>query len=606
LNSTTDAVGSGGSRASGRSQREPEGTIIHPDPNPWIQDALRRAIRVARGLDPADLVLRNARIINVFSGDIHEGSVAVAAGRVVGIGAYHGREEVDLAGAYLAPGFVEGHIHIESSMLTPNEFARAVVPHGTTTVVADPHELANVLGLEGINFMIAQSLGLPMTIYFMIPSCVPATPLETSGATLSAREIHYFINEENVLGLGEVMNFPAVLEGEQETLDKLLAAEGKRIDGHCPGLGGKDLNAYIVAGMKSDHESVSIEEARQKLRFGMHVMIREGSTAKNLEALAPLVQELAHVRMSLITDDKHPVELDKEGHMDYLLRRAVACGIDPVRAIQMVTINPAKYFETSHIGGIAPRYWADFVVLEDLKSFRVRQVYFRGKLVAEDGTLLVDIPPLTAHGVRASMNVNWSGWRGFAIPAHGKQVRAIVYQPGQITTGVQALTVDVKDGLAVANPQRDVAKIAVVERHKATGNVGLGFLCGFGLQRGAIASSVAHDSHNIICLGVDDGDMEVAVRTVSDLGGGVVVVIDGKILASLALPIGGLMSDRPLEDVAAGMRDLLRAARETGCTIPDPITALSFLALPVIPSLKVTDQGLVDVETFRHVPLFVD
>jgi adenine deaminase len=561
---------------------------------------------VARGLEPADLVLRNARIINVFSGDIHPGNVAVAYGTVVGIGDYEGRQTIDLGGAYLAPGFVEGHIHIESSMLTPREFARAVIPHGTTTVVADPHELANVLGLEGINFMIGQSQGLPMTMYFMIPSCVPSSPLETSGAALSAREIHYFVNEENVLGLGEVMNSPAVLAGEQEALDKLIAAENKRIDGHCPGLTGKDLNAYVLAGIKSDHESVTIEEAREKLRLGMHLMVREGSTARNLAALAPLVRELSHVRMSLVTDDKHPVELWEEGHIDVLLRRAVEHGIDPVSAVQMVTINPAKYFQTSHIGGIAPRYRADFVVLEDLREFRVRQVYYRGTLVAEDGRLLVPVEHTASAGMRASMNINWAAWRGLSIPAQGTKVRAIVYQPGQITTGKEILTIDVRDGCAVANPERDIAKIAVVERHKATGNVGLGFLRGFGLRRGAIATSVAHDSHNIICLGVDDTDMEKAVRTVCDLEGGVVIVIGNEVRAQLPLPVGGLMSDRPLEEVAEGMKRLLAAARETGCSVADPVTALSFLALPVIPSLKLTDRGLVDVEEFRHVPLFLE
>lgn len=569
-----------------------------------MQEALVRSIRVARGLEPADLVLKNGRIINVFSGDIHPGTVAVAGGTVVGIGDYGGKEEVDLRGAFLAPGFVEGHIHIESSMLTPAEFARAVIPHGTTTVVADPHEMANVLGLEGINFMIEQSLGLPMTIYFMIPSCVPSSPLETSGATLSAREIHYFLNEKNVLGLGEVMNFPAVLEGEPATLEKILATGDKRIDGHCPGLRGKDLNAYIVAGMKSDHESVSIDEAKEKLRLGMHVMVREGSTAKNLATLAPLVRELSHVRMSLITDDKHPVELADEGHMDFLLRRAVACGVDPVSAIQMVTLNPAKYFQTSHIGGIAPRYYADFVVLEDLKDFRVLQVYYRGKLVASGGRMIAEIPDAAAVKPRASMNVNWASWRGLGIPADGRRVRVIIYEPGQLTTGSAVEEIDIRDGQAVANPVRDIAKIAVVERHKATGNVGLGFIKGFGIQRGAIASSVAHDAHNIICIGVTDGEMEAAIRKVADLEGGVVVVIDGAVRAELPLPIGGLMSDRPLAEVTAKVRELQKVAAQTGCSHADPVTALSFLALPVIPSLKVTDLGLADVEQFRHRPLF--
>jgi adenine deaminase len=568
------------------------------------QEALGRSIRVARGLEPADLVLKNARIINVFSGDIHPGNVAVAYGRVVGIGDYAGRLTVDLRNAYLAPGFVEGHIHIESSMLTPVQFARTVIPRGTTTVVADPHELANVLGLEGINFMIEQSAGLPMSIFFTIPSCVPSSPLETSGAILSARQIHYFMNEDDVLGLGEVMDFPAVLNGRKEMLEKLLAAEQKRIDGHCPGLRGKDLNAYIVAGIKSDHECLTAEEAREKLRSGMHIMIREGSTAKNLDALAPLARELSHVRMSLVTDDRHPIDLVEHGHIDHLLRRAVACGIDPVCAVQMVTINPAKYFETSHIGGIAPRYWADFAVLEDLERFRVRQVYYRGNLVAQDGQLTAALPAASTAKVRASMNINWSDWKGLALKARGRKIRAIVLEAGQITTTSRVLEVDVQDGYAVPNPGRDIAKIAVVERHRATGNVGLGFVCGFGLKRGAIASSVAHDAHNIICIGVADGDMEAAIRKVAGMEGGICVVIDGEVRSALPLPIGGLMSDRPAEEVAAAVGDLMRAAHETGCAIPDPVTALSFLALPVVPSLKLTDMGLADVDAFAHVPLF--
>lgn len=530
----------------------------------------------------------------------------MADGIVVGIGDYEARETVDLQDAYLAPGFVEGHIHIESSMLTPAEFARAVIPHGTTTAVADPHELANVLGLEGIDYMIEQAQGLPMSIFYMIPSCVPSSVFETSGAELTAREVHYFVHEENVLGLGEVMNFPAVLAGDGSALDKLLAASPKRIDGHCPGLSGKDLNAYILAGIKSDHESVGVEEAREKLRRGMHVMIREGSTAKNLTTLAPLVRELSHVRMSLITDDKHPVELDEEGHLDHLLRRAVASGIDPVRAVQMVTINPAKYFETNHIGGIAPRYFADFAVLEDLASFRVRRVYHRGRLVAADGRMVAEIPRRSTKPVRASMNVNWSAWRGFAIPAQGERVRIILYRDDQITTGQEIDRIDVVDGCAVASPQRDLAKLAVIERHRASGNVGLGFVRGFGLRHGAIATSVAHDAHNLICLGVNDADMETAVRQVAAMEGGIAIAVGGTVRASLPLPVGGLMSDRPLAAVAAGMKDLLRAAGETGCRIADPVTALSFLALPVIPSLKLTDTGLVDVDRFERVPLFVD
>lgn len=565
--------------------------------------AIDHAIAVARGDEPADLVIKGGRVINVFSADIYQADVAVSGGHVIGFGSYDGKETLDASGLYVAPGFIDAHIHIESTMLTPREFARAVVPLGTTTVVADPHEIANVLGLDGINYMIEASRGLPLSVFFMLPSCVPATELETAGARLGARELSLLMSHPRVLGLAEVMNYPAVIARDHAVIEKIAAAHGKRIDGHAPGLSGKALNAYVGAGIKSDHECISADEAREKLRAGMHVFLREGSVARNMAALLPAVREANSVRCGLVTDDRHPNDLVSEGHVNFLLERAVSLGLSPLTAIQMVTINAAKYFFTSELGAVAPGYVADLVLLDDLSRFRPRMVFRAGELVAENGRLVAELPA-PAPSPRGTVNIRWREPASLEITARGARVKVIEIVPDQLITRKLAVEPLVRDGLVVADPARDIAKLAVIERHRGTGNVGLGFVTGLGLRRGAIASSVAHDSHNVVVAGVSDADMLVAVAAIAQSQGGLVAVCDGEVLASVPLPIAGLMSERPLEEVAAATSRLLAISRKLGCVTRDPFMVLSFLALPVIPALRLTDRGLVDVERFCHVELF--
>ncbi len=564
---------------------------------------LKRVIAVGRGEEPADLVITGGQVVNVFSADIYHADVAVAEGRIVGFGSYEGHERFDASGLYIAPGFIDAHIHIESTMLTPREFARAVVPLGTTSVVADPHEIANVLGLDGVNYMLEASRELPMRVFFMLPSCVPATGLETAGARLGARELDMLMSQPQVLGLAEVMNYPAVLAGDGEVIEKLRVGHLKRIDGHAPGLSGKDLNAYVGVGIKSDHECITAEEAREKLRAGMHVFIREGSVAKNLSALLPVVNASNAVRCGLVSDDRHPTDLLAEGHVNFLLERAVGLGLSPVTAIQMVTINPAKYFFTTDLGAVAPGYRADLVLLDNLTDFKPRMVLKDGRPVAENGRLVIDLPE-PAPLPRSTINIRWDGFEGFEIKAEGETAKVIEIVPDQLITKKSVLPLAVRDGLAVADPDRDIAKLAVVERHRGTGNVGLGFVTGLGLLTGALASSVAHDSHNVVVAGTNDADMAVAVREIERTQGGLAAVRDGKLVGSVPLPVAGLMSDRPLEDVARDTEELFEAAHALGSSLANPFMAMSFLALPVIPSLRLTDRGLVDVEKFRFVSLF--
>ncbi len=564
---------------------------------------LSKIIKYARGEEEVDLLLKNVRLVNVLSGEIYLTNVAVARTKIVGFGEYRAKEVLDLDGYYLCPGFIDGHVHIESSMLTIPEFAKVVVPHGTTAVVIDPHEIANVLGLDGIRYMLESSKYNPLSVYVMLPSCVPATDMETSGSQLASYDLASLFSNPWVLGLAEMMNYPGVIFGESEVLAKIASARGHPIDGHAPGLTGKDLAAYIAAGIGSDHECTTIEEAREKLRLGMYIMIREGSTAKNLRDLLPLVTPTNARRMMFVTDDRHPGDLIKEGHIDHIIRLAIDQGIDPVLAIQMATLNPAEYFGLKDLGAIAIGRQADMVLFDNFKDFNILKVWRAGTLVAENGKIIPWERPQRSIPLRSSMNIKWDGV-DFRIPAQSSKVKVIEIIPGQIVTRKLVTEAKIVDGYAVSDVERDILKIAVIERHTASGNMGKGFVKGFGLKRGALASSVAHDSHNIVVVGVSDDDMMKAVKEIEAMKGGLVAVADGQVLARLPLPVAGLMSEKSAYEVQAELEELLKASKALGCTLEEPFMALSFLALPVIPELKLTDKGLVDVTEFRFVDLF--
>ena len=563
-------------------------------------------IRTARGKEPCDLLLANARIVDVFSGRIAPGSVAVAGGRIVGIGDYPARKTVDLGGRFLAPGFIDSHVHIESSMTCVAEFARAVAVRGTTAVVADPHEIANVLGAEGIRYMLASAIGQPINVFYTLPSCVPATDMETSGARLAAADLEPFFQDPRIVALGEMMNYPGVLNGDPEVLKKIDAARrhGRPVDGHAPGLSGKELAAYVAAGITSDHECTTAAEALEKLAAGMHIMIRQGTGARNLDALLPVVSAPTSSRLMWCTDDRHPHDLLAEGHIDSIVAAAIRAGVDVVTAIRMATLNPAERFGLTHLGAVAPGRQADFVVFSDPARLRVEEVYVRGELIARDGQPMAGLktpPPLPAA---PSMHVDLKGL-DFGLPADGKRLRVIDLIPDQILTRQSVEPAPVEGGRVVSDPGRDLLKIAVVERHSGSGRIGLGVVRGFGLRQGALASSVAHDSHNIVVVGVTDADMLTATAEVVAMGGGIAAAAGVRVAARLPLPVAGLMSIEPVQSVSAAMDRLVAAAHDFGSDLKDPFMTLSFLALPVIPELKITDRGLVDVLQFRHVGLFV-
>jgi len=562
-------------------------------------------IRVARGDAPADLLLKNAKVVNVFTGDVEETHIAIVNSGIVGLGDYQAHEVVDLGGRYACPGFIDAHVHIESAMVPPNEFARAVVPCGTTTVVADPHEIANVLGLEGIRYMLDMAKYNPLSVYIMAPSCVPSTDMETTGAALYWYDLQTLQHEPYVLGLGEMMNFPGVVNGAPDVLDKLRAFQGRVKDGHAPGLTDKGLMAYAAANIGSDHECTTAEEAHQKLELGMFVFLREATNAHNLRDLLPVVNSHTNRRLCFCTDDRMPADLLDEGHIDHLVRTAIAEGVDPITVIRMATLNPSEYFHLHDRGAIAPARRADLVVFSDLRAPRAELVYRSGKLAARDGQVIPWERPRRPPVLRSSMNVDWSKVR-LHIAANGRRVRVIGLIPDQLITEQLIEELPVRSGEVIAAPGRGILKLAVIERHLATGNVGLGFVKGLGLQKGAIASTVAHDHHNIVVAGADDESMLAAVQAIAATRGGMAVAYGDTVLANLPLPIAGLMSDQPIETVRRQMDDVLAAARQLGSLLHNPLMALSFLALPVIPSLKLTDRGLVDVDSFQLVPLFVE
>ncbi len=567
---------------------------------------LAQRIKIALGTEPVDLLLRNGRLVNVLEGTVHPVSIAIYGDRVVGFGEYDAKETVDLQGRSIAPGFIDGHLHLESSMLSIPEFARNVVPLGTTSVVADPHEIANVVGLDGIRYILDSSDGLPLRVFIMFPSCVPATPFETSGAILGARDMEPFKDHPRVLGLAEMMNFPGVICGDPEVLAKIEVFREKVRDGHAPGLSGKELCAYLAAGIGSDHECTSLEEAREKMRMGMRIMIREGSAAKNLDALLPLVNEHNSRNCFFVTDDLEPRDIMEKGHINSLVRTAIRKGMDPVRAVQMATINPAQYFGLKELGAVAPGYLADLVILDDLEQLRIDRVYRSGRLVAEHGRLIVPSAARQTAPLPQSMNVAWDRIKDLVIPALGSSVNIIGVVPGQIVTRRLVEPAPLANGCVVADPQRDLLKIAVIERHHGTGNYAVGLIRGFGLNRGAIACSVAHDAHNIIVVGADDSDMLAAAHETARMGGGMAAVESGAVRARLPLPIAGLMSDKPVGEVDEGLESVRSAAKDMGCELEGPFATLSFMALTPIPELKLTDQGLFDSVNFRFVSLFAD
>ncbi len=572
-------------------------------------EELKKRILQAKGAVPAELVLKNCKIIDVFGGEILEGDVAICEGLIAGVGRYEGINEIDCKGCYVAPGFMEGHIHIESSMLNPREFAKTVLQHGTTTVVCDPHEIANVAGMTGINYFIEESKDVALEMYCMAPSCVPATSLENAGASIGASQVSELLAMPQLLGLAEMMNFPGVLSGDEQVLQKIVHAQKmeRPIDGHAPGLSGPSLQAYIGCGIGSDHECVLAEEAIEKLRGGMYVFIREGSTAKNMEKLLPAVTTKNSHRFLLVTDDCNAQELLTDGHLDRILRKVIGLGLDPVTAIRMVTINVATYYGLKNVGAVAPGYKANLVLFDDLHDIQAQQVYVKGKNVSDEKACDLR-PPLDVHKrykeVFHSVNVKLEEL-SFAIPAISELARVIKIVPNQLITEQIQVKVKRNAGFAIADPEMDILKIAVVERHHGTGNRGCGFVQGIGLKRGALASTVGHDSHNITVVGENDEDMMLAVETICRQQGGLAVVADGEVKATLALEVAGLMSCHDADSVALRLAKVINAAKDLGVQVEDPFMYMSFLALPVIPYLKITDLGLIDVDNFCHVPLWV-
>jgi adenine deaminase len=564
-------------------------------------------LEVARAEAPADLLLEGGRIVNVFTGEVEEANVAIADGRIAGIGDYSRAQHViNLNGSYAAPGFIDAHMHVESTMLPPSEFVKLVAPHGTTGVVLDPHEIANVLGIPGIRYIMQDAQGLPLDAMFALSSCVPSSPLETSGARLEAEDLAPLFDDPRVVALAEVMNYPGVVRADPGLLAKIaLGLKHGVVDGHAPGLRAHDLNAYIAAGVSSDHECTTADEAAEKLRRGMHIHIREGSAARNLEALLPLITPTNAHRFSFCTDDRHPMDLLAEGHIDHIVRKAIFRGLDPVTAIAVGSLHTAVHYRRPFVGAVAPGYFANLIVFDDLHDINPRLVFYRAALISVDGRYEGPDPtpatPPPSH-VRIPASLSESSFR---VPAtsSSSRLRVIGMDPHQLVTESLTTLATVRDGLLVANADFDVLKLAVIERHRGTGNIGIGFVKGNGIRNGALASTVGHDSHNLTVVGDNDRDMLVAAKALAQCGGGQCAVRNGTVLGLLPLPIAGLMSDQPLLTVLQQQQDLLGWARLLGCPHHDPFMPLSFLALPVIPHLKLTDLGLVDVDQFKVVPL---
>jgi adenine deaminase len=557
---------------------------------------LSRRLAVARGDEPADLVVRGGKVLSVFTREWLEADVAVVDGWIAGLGDYDGREVVDASGRWVVPGFIDAHVHLESSKTLADEFARLVLPFGTTAVVADPHEIANVLGTDGVHWLLDATAGLPLDVYFMASSCVPASQFESPRRRLSEGDLDALLRRRRVIGLAEMMNFPGVVSGDPGELAKLELAE--HVDGHAPGVLGKALQAYAAAGIRSDHEAFTAAEGRERLRAGMWLLIREASAARNLEALLPLVQEFGPHRVAFCTDDREPEHIAGDGHINSMVRDAVAYGIRPEDALVMASHHAATYHRLDHLGAVAPGRQADLLLLPDLEAFVPEVVLKRGRPVEE-------IPHAEVPDwVRQTVRVGALGPEVFRIPwDDGEEARVIGLIPGQIVTESLVDRPLVRGGEAIADPARDLAKIAVVERHLGTGRIGRGFVRGFGLQRGAFATTLSHDAHNLVVVGMSDNAMAYAVRRLANIGGGIVVVDGADVLAELPLPVAGILSDAPLAEVVERSHAVVAAAEQLGCTVEAPFQLMAFLALSVIPSLKITDRGLVDVDRFELVPL---
>ncbi len=557
---------------------------------------LARRLAVARGDEIADVVIEGGKVFSVFTREWLETEVAICDGYVAGLGEYAGKEVVHAGGKYVVPGLIDAHMHLETVKLLVNEFARLVLPMGTTTVVADPHEIANVLGTDGIHWLADVADEVPLDIFFMASSSVPASRFESPRRGFTLGDLQGLLRRRRVIGLAEMMNYPGVVSGDPQELGK-LELESSHADGHAPGLLGPGLQAYAAAGIRSDHECYTAEEGRQRLRAGMWVLIREATAARNLEALAPLVAEFGPHRLALCTDDREPEHIAEVGHMNHVVRRAVELGVSPEDALVMATLNPALWHGLKEFGAVAPGYVADLLLLPDLESFEADTVLKRGAPVDHYPN------PAVPEWVRNTVRVAPTASNDFAIPWEGGEARVIGLIEGQIVTDELRAEPKVEDGFAVADTENDVLKIAVVERHLGTGRVGLGFVKGFGLRRGAIASSLSHDAHNIVVVGADDGDMARAVQRLAETGGGLVVINERGVQAELPLPVAGILSDAPYEEVVELSDACLAAARELGCEFPAPFQTLSFLALSVIPKLKITDRGLIDVDAFEVVGL---
>ncbi len=573
---------------------------------PYEDYPLEQIIDVASGRTRADLVLTNANVVNVFTGEIVHGDVAIHKGFIAGVGKYSGNTTINLRGKYVTPSFIDGHVHIESSMVMPLQYARAVVPHGTGAVVADPHEIANVLGMEGIMYMTKSVRGGPMEFYIMVSSCVPSSNLETNGVTMDFLDIKPLLTEHYVLGLAEVMNYPGVIFRDPEVLEKIRVTleHDKRIDGHAPHIDGLDLNAYAAARITSEHECTTLEEARRKLAVGMHIHIREGSTAKNLKDLAGLIDKDTVLFCSFVTDDRNPLDLMENGHIDSMIRDAIEYGVDPILAIKVATLSTARHYGLKYSGAIAPGYRADIAVLGSLEKVDVKLVFKEGELVAKNGKLVMDLGEREPPRLRRSINIHWLEPNDFKVKARHDHMNVIGVVRHQIVTEHLIEETKIVDGYAVPDIDRDIVKISVIERHNASEPSPVGFVKGMGIKDGALVSSIAHDSHNIIAVATNDHDLIEAAIQIVRMQGGIAVVKDGKVLASLPLPIAGLMSDRTIEEVVEGIKELKEAAAKLETDLDEPFMAMAFLSLPVIPKLKITDRGLVDVERFRIIDLF--